>query len=99
MIPHVAGNFLDRNWSEDDNKNFLRTVNNDIVSISKKEVLKFYGMREMYITTVYNWMNILGREYCNNNKKNYFDRHECKNVINSRWKFLKKYLTNKLRIY
>ena len=47
FIPHVSGYFLDRNRSEDDNIICLHTVHNDIISISKKDVLKFYGMREL----------------------------------------------------
>ena len=68
VILHVPGNFLDRNWSEDDNKSCLHTVHNDIISTPKKEVLIFYGIRELCITTVYIWMKILGMKYCNRKK-------------------------------
>ena len=71
LIPHIAGHFLDRNWSEDDNKIFLHTAQNDIIPISKKEVLNFYGLRKLYISTVYNWTNVLGMKYCNR-KENYY---------------------------
>ena len=45
MIPHVAGDFLDRNWSEDYNKSFIHTLHNDIIAILNKGVLKLYGLR------------------------------------------------------
>ena len=71
VIPHFPGHFLDRNWSEDDNKSCVHTVHNYIISISKREVLNFYGIREFCITTVYNWTNIMGMRYCNR-EKNYY---------------------------
>ena len=37
--------------------------------------------------------------YCNCKNKYYVDGYEHKDVINSRWKILKKYLTNEPRIY
>ena len=94
MIPYVAGDLLDRNWSEDDNKSCLYTVPNDIISISKKEVLNFYGLRELFITTVYDWMNIMGMKYYNCNKCYFIDGNSRKDVINARCKFVKKCLTN-----
>ena len=36
VIPHVVRNFLDRNWTEDDNKSCLQIVHNDIISIPRK---------------------------------------------------------------
>ena len=99
MIPHVAAYLLDRNWSEDDNKSCLSTVHNDIISISNKKVLKFYALRELCKTTVYNWMNILGMKYCNRKKNYYVDVHERKDVINEIWKFVKKYSENEICMY
>ena len=99
MIPHVAAHLLDRNVSEDDNKSCLCTVHNYIISISNKKVLKFYGLRELFITTIYNWMDILGMKYCDHKKNYYVDGNESKDVINERLKFVKKYLTNRLLLY
>ena len=91
--------FLHRNWSEDDNKFFLQTLHNDIISISKKEVLKFYGMCRLCITSAYNLMNVIGMKYLNLKKNHYSYGKERKDVINSRWVFLKKYLTNNPHMY
>ena len=41
----------------------------------------------------------MGMKYCNLKKNYYVDGHGPKDVIISRWKFLKKYLTNELRMY
>ena len=37
--------------------------------------------------------------YFNRNKSYYVDGNERKDVINTRWKFVKKYLKNELRMY
>ena len=99
VMIHVAGRFLDRTWSEDDNKSCFHTVHNDIISISKKEVLRFYELHELSITTVYEWMNIMGMKYCNHKKIYYVDRNEKNDVINERSKFVQIYLTNELSMY
>ena len=84
VIPNLAGHFLDMNWSEDEHIFFHHTVHNDIISISNKEVLKFYDLHEFFIMTVYNWTKILGMEYCNHKNNNYFNGHKRKDVINAR---------------
>ena len=74
-------------------------MHNYIISTQNKEVTKLYGMREFFITNVYNWMNILGMKYCNRKKNYYVDVHDRKYVINEIWEFVKKYLENDICMY
>ena len=46
-------------------------VDDDVISASKKEFLKFYGLKEICIGTVYRWMTALGIKY-DSRKKNYY---------------------------
>ena len=44
-------------------------------------------------------MNIMGMKYFNHNNNYYVDGHKRKDIMNEIWKYVKKYLTNKLRMY
>ena len=91
VLPIIAGYFLDR-----DVGTRIGKVYEGIVSISSKEVLKFYGLGNLCLTTVYRWMKILGMKYCERKKNYYVDGHERLDVVQSRWKFVKEYLSKEI---
>ena len=95
VIPYVAGHFLDDKNRDDK----IGQVHDDIISISKQEVLKFYRLQNLSITTVFRWMGRLGMKYCERKKNYYVDGHERADVVQSRWKFVKEYLKKELCMY
>ena len=99
VLLNVAGHFLDVEEGTEAAQEQIEGLHEGILSISRKEVLKFYGLESISHSTVYRWMLCLGMTYCERKKKFYVDGHERKDVVMSQWSFVKHYLEKEIQMY
>ena len=95
IIPRIASGFIDRNQQEW-NKG---TGDDEIQCLTKKDLLKHYGLRNFGITTAWRWMRALGMRYDERRKNYYVDGHERDDVVVSRWIFIRKYLQREIQMH
>ena len=67
--------------------------------LSKKQLLKQYGLTKLCIGTIYKWMASFGFKYCTTRKTYYVDGHEKPETVAYRKRYCNEYLHDELRCH
>jgi hypothetical protein len=71
--------------------------NSTVTDAEKQALLKEYGLKELCLATVNNWMLKLGFKYETRRKCYYVDNHEKPETVEYRWGYVNRYLNYELR--
>ena len=67
--------------------------------LTESEFLEFVGLTRICASTAWRWLRLLGFKYESMNKSFYTDRHEDKDNIKYRMKFIEEYFRHEMRTY